>query len=344
MYGRDIMGTPKVSVLLPVRNGGQWLEDSLASLARQTLRAFEVIAVNDGSTDHSGALLDCWATRDPRFTVVHQQAEGLVDALNRGLERCRTPLVARMDADDISHPRRLELQAAFLAARPEVGVVSCLVRHFPSRRVAKGFHLYEAWLNSLTSHEEMARERFVESPLAHPSVMVRRKLLTEIGGWRDVGWAEDYDLWLRCFEVGVAFAKLERQLFFWREHDRRLTRTDPRYSVPNFLRCKSHYLARGPLAEGRKAILWGAGQTGRRLSKFLLEEGVEIAAVVDIDDAKIGRRLRGIPIVAPDDLPTHLGEDVVVLAAVASRGARELIRARLEGIGLEEGRTFWCVA
>jgi len=338
------MAVPAVSVLLPVRNAAPWLEDSLASLARQTLPEFEVIAVDDGSNDGSGDLLENWADRDPRFTVIHQQARGLVTALNRGLEHCRAPLVARMDADDISHPQRLELQATFLASRPEVGVVSCLVRHFPSHQVATGFRLYEDWLNSLRNHDEMERERFIESPVAHPSVMVRREVLTEVGGYRDAGWAEDHDLWLRLFEAGAIFAKLDQFLFFWREHGERLTRTDPRYSVPSFLRCKAHYLSRGPLAAIAKVVLWGAGQTGKRLSKFLMEEGVEIEAVVDIDPAKIGGTLRGIPVIAPDDLKEHLGESTVVLAAVASRGARELIRARLNELGLEEGNAFWCVA
>lgn len=331
-------------MLLPVRNAAPWLDDCLNSLTRQTLTNFEVVAVDDGSTDESSVRLDRWAESDPRFTVVHHPAQGLVTALNRGLERCRAPLVARMDADDVSHPRRLELQAAILSSRPEVGVVSCRVRHFPARRVAEGFRLYEAWLNSLTTHDEMSRERFVESPLAHPSVMLRRDLLAEVGGWRDRGWAEDYDLWLRLFEAGAIFAKLDRTLFFWREHGERLTRTDRRYSVPSFLRCKAHFLARGPLKNAGKVILWGAGQTGRRLSKFLAERGVAINVVVDIDPAKIGGTLRGIPIVAPESLPDLLESGTVVLAAVASRGARDLIRTRLVELGLEEGRSFWCVA
>ncbi len=338
------MTRPSVSVLLPVRNASRWLDDALASLTRQTLTDFEVIAVDDGSTDDSGALLDRWAESDPRFSVVHQPARGLVTALNRGLNRCCAPLVARMDADDVSHPRRLELQAAILTSCPEVGVVSCGVRHFPAHRVARGFRLYEAWLNSLTTHDEMSRERFVESPLAHPSVMLRRDLLAEIGGWRDQEWAEDYDLWLRLFEAGVIFAKLDRALFFWREHGDRLTRADSRYSVPSFLRCKAHFLARGPLRKTGKVILWGAGQTGRRLSKFLIEEGVAIKAVVDIDPVKIGGSLRGIPIIASDELADELDENTVVLAAVASRGARDLIRACLVDLGLEEGVTFWCAA
>lgn len=338
------MFAPRVSVLLPVRDAAPWLDAALASLSRQRLTDFEVVTVNDGSTDGSGAILDRWTTRDHRFRVIHQGPLGLVPALNRGLEACRAPLVARMDADDISHPHRLELQAERFGQRPEVGVVSCLVRHFPDSAVARGFRLYEAWLNSLTSHDEMVRERFVESPLSHPSVMVRREILTAAGGWRDEGWAEDYDLWLRLFADGVTFSKIERPLFFWREHEERLTRTDGRYSVPSFLRCKAHFLAKGPLTDAEPVILWGAGQTGRRLSKFLREEGMSIDAVVDIDPAKIGGTLRGIEVIAPDDLPARLTPGTVVLAAVASRGARELIRERLVALGLDEGRSFWCVA
>jgi GT2 family glycosyltransferase len=343
-YTSSSMPTPSVSVLLPVRDAAPWLDDCLASLARQTLVDFEVVAVDDGSVDDSGAILDRWAARDRRFSVVHQPPRGLVPALNRGLDHCRGELVARMDADDVSHPRRLELQTGLLAALPGIGVVSCLVRHFPSRVVAEGFRLYEEWLNSLADHGGMARERFIESPLAHPSAMVRREVLEAAGGWHDTGWPEDYDLWLRLFEAGVGFAKVARPLFFWREHGDRLTRTDERYSVPSFLRCKAHYLARGPLAETDGIILWGAGQTGRRLSKALRDEGVKIELVVDIDPSKIGRTLRGVPIIGPDELGDHLDPETVILAAVASRGARDLIRTRLVDVGLAEGDSFWCVA
>ena len=343
-YTFGSMPSPSVSVLLPVRDAAPWIGVCLESLKRQTLEDFEVVAVDDGSTDDSGEILDRWVERDRRFKVIHQSAQGLVPALNHGLERCSGDLVARMDADDINHSRRLELQVDLLRSQPDAAVVSSLVKHFPSRVVARGFRLYESWLNSLRSHDDMATARFIESPLAHPSVMVRREILLEAGGWRDVDWPEDYDLWLRLFASGVGFAKVERILFFWREHGTRLTRTDSRYSVPSFLRCKAHYLARGPLAGGTDVILWGAGQTGRRLSKYLREEGVEISRVVDIDPVKIGGTLRGIPVIAPEALPDILGTETIVLAAVASRGARELIRARLIELGLVEAHGFWCVA
>ena len=334
---------PRVSVLLPVRDGLPFLPEALSGLAAQSLDDFEIVAVDDGSRDGSGELLAGWA--EPRLRLLRRPAAGLVAALNHGLAHCRGAYVARMDADDLVARRRLELQAAALDADPSLGVVSCRVRHFPSAAVGVGFRIYERWLNRLLSHEEILRERFIESPLPHPSVMLRREVLESAGGYRDRGWPEDYDLWLRLAQAGVRFAKLRRCLVGWRAHPGRLTLTDGRYAVERFLACKAHHLARGPLA-GHPPVVWGAGQTGRRLAKHLEREGAAPTAFVDIDPAKIGRRLRRRPVIADDELPRLLSrlERPVVVSAVSSRGARELIRQRLRGWGLVEGREFWCAA
>jgi cellulose synthase/poly-beta-1,6-N-acetylglucosamine synthase-like glycosyltransferase len=328
-----------------VRDALPFLGDCLDSLTTQSLTDFEVVAVDDGSSDGSSELLAAAARRDSRLRLVSQPRRGLIAALNRGLEACRAPYVARLDADDLAARRRLELQAAALDADPSVGVVSCRVRHFPSTAVGLGFRIYERWLNGLLTHDEIMRERFIESPLPHPSVMARRRVLEAAGGYRDRGWPEDYDLWLRLAQTGVRFAKLPRCLVGWRCHPKRLTHTDRRYAVERFLACKAHHLARGPLA-GRQPIVWGSGQTGRRLSKHLEREGVAPEAFLDIDPRKIGGSLRRRPVLAADELPRLLSEldRPLVVTAVSSRGARELIRDRLRGWGLEEGVEFWCAA
>jgi glycosyltransferase involved in cell wall biosynthesis len=338
------VSSPAVSVVLPVRDAAPTLGEALDSLARQSLCDLQVVAVDDGSVDGSGDILDRRAAAEPWLEVVHTPPRGLVAALNSGLSLCGARYVARMDADDISHPRRLELQARELDRRPGIGVVSCLVRHFPAPAVARGARLYEGWLNSLVTPEAIRRERFVESPVAHPSVMVRAEVLERVGGWRDAGWAEDYDLWLRLLEQGVRFSKVQRCLLLWREHGDRLTRTDPRYGRTAFMDCRAHYLLRGPLADRPPVVVWGAGPTGRRLARRLMDGGANLVAFVDIDPDKIGRRRHGVPVVGPEDLAGLLGPASVVLAAVASRGARDLIRPRLVALGLEEGVSFWCVA
>jgi glycosyltransferase involved in cell wall biosynthesis len=337
---------PVVSVLMPCYNAAATLDEALESLARQTLSNFEVVAVDDGSTDTTREILKTWAARDKRLHVLLRSHGGIVEALNTGLRVCKAPYVARMDTDDRSCPERLARQVAYLDAHPEVGVVSCRVVGFPQEKVRQGFQVYLDWLNALLTNADIHREIFIESPLPHPSVTFRRDIVLEAGGYQDHGWAEDYDLWLRLYLAGVRFAKLPDVLLEWREHPDRLTRTDGRYSLENFLRAKAYYLRRGPLADRDGVIIWGAGMMGRRLSKQLARQGVPLSAFVDIDPRKIGRTRRSLPIIAPEELldwwESH--QHPAVLAAVGARGARQLIRQRLVAFGLREGEDWWSAA
>ncbi|HEX7976826.1 MAG TPA: glycosyltransferase, partial [Anaerolineales bacterium] len=293
---------PAISVLLPCFNAAETLVEALDSLACQTLTDFQVVAVEDGSTDSTLKILQDWAKGDQRLEIVAQAHSGITGALNAGLAACRAPLVARLDADDRAHPERLQRQAAYLQAHPEAAVVGCRVEGFPAGQVREGLRVYLEWQNSLLSDADIRCEIFVESPLAHPSVAFRRDWVVQAGGYQEHGWPEDYDLWLRLYIAGARFAKLPETLLEWREGPERLTRVDERYSLENFLRAKAHYLALGPLA-GRDAVfLWGAGIMGRRLGKHLRREGLPLAAYFDIDPHKIGGNRRGLPVLPPEAL------------------------------------------
>ena len=333
---------PIVSTLIPVYNAESTVEDAIRSVLRQTLRELEVVVVNDGSTDSTPDILDSLAKQDSRVRVIHAPQRGIISALNTGIAVCEGDLIARMDADDVCHPKRFELQVELMRARPEVSVCSSLVKMFPRGELLGGLVKYEEWMNSLTTPEEIGRDMFVESPVAHPSVMLRRGELQEIGGYQERGWAEDYDLWLRYHVAGKLFAKVPETLTFWRQSQGRLTFTDSRYSLENFLRAKAHYLARLLSDEKRPIVLWGAGKMGRRISKHLMREGLSIDAVIDIDPKKIGRTMRGLPIVSVDYLGNN--SDFFVLQAVGSRIARELIREQLQAMGFVERRDFICTA
>lgn len=340
------MMNAQVSVVMPCRNAGGTIDEAVESILGGTFADLELIAVDDGSTDDTPDRLAVWERRDHRLRVVHRPRGDLIAALNAGLDASGTPLVARMDADDVSLPNRLAAQVAFMDARPEVAVLGSLVQGFPEGDVREGFRIYIDWLNGLVSHDDIARQIFIESPLVHPSVMLRREWVEKVGAYQERGWPEDYDLWLRLLEAGAVFSKVPQVLLLWREHEGRATRTDPRYAVENFLRAKAHYLVRGPLAESDGVIIWGAGQMGKRLSKHLLREGARLVAFVDIDPSKIGRSRRGRPIIAVIDLDTWWAryQRPVVLAAVGSRGARSIIRGQLIERGLVEGRDWWAVA
>lgn len=340
------MSEPLVSVLMPVYNAAATLPATLESLLCQTWHNFEIIAVDDGSTDDSLALMQQWEGRDARLRPIAAPHRGLIPALNCGLQQCRGTYVARMDADDLAHPQRLEKQLRLFGQEPDLSVVGCLVESFPPEDVAEGFRIYQDWLNQLVHHDDICREIFIESPIVHPSAVVRRAELVDLGGYQERGWPEDYDLWLRYFSAGRRFAKVPEILLSWREHPTRMTRTDSRYSVENFLRAKAHYLIEGPLQERDALIMWGAGKTGRRLSKHLIRGGHPPAVFVDIAPDKIGKTLRNIPIIGADELISHWNQfkHPLLLAAVASRGARDLIRAELTKLGLVETQDFICVA
>jgi len=333
---------PAVSVLLPCFNAAKTLPEALDSIRQQTLTDIEIIAVDDGSTDPTGELLRKARQEDPRLTVITLPHAGIIATLNAGLAACRAPYIARMDADDRAYLTRLGQQKAWLDQHPRVALVGCLVEAFPPHQIREGFRIYLDWLNRLVTHQDICREIFIESPFPHPSVMFRKAWVEKVGGYQDPGWPEDYDLWLRLYLAGAEFAKVPETLLAWRERPDRLTRTDSRYAVENFIRARAHYLVRGPLV-GRDAVfLWGAGMMGRRLSKHLVREGAPLAAFVDIDPQKIGSTRRGFPILAPEELPVWWAryQRPMVLAAVSARGARQIIRSRLTGMGLIEGQDW----
>jgi glycosyltransferase involved in cell wall biosynthesis len=313
---------------------------AVKSIWRQTLRDWELVLLDDGSTDDSPDLIESLAREDPRIRAIHLPYRGIAASLNVGIERATGAYIARMDADDVSHPRRLALQKAFLEERADVCVVGCRVRIFPRSEITLGMQAYEDWLNSLVSPEEIAREIFIESPLVHPSVMIRREALEAAGGYRSEG-PEDYDLWLRLHAKGMGFAKVPRVLFCWMDRPDRLTRCSPNYSREAFRECKARHLARC-LGEQRKVVLAG-NREAKHLAASLEKAGLRVVGYVDVDTKRIGTLWAGKPVVGYEDIPARYA-DCMFLAAVGSWGVREAIRRQFASLGYREPEEFLCVA
>jgi glycosyltransferase involved in cell wall biosynthesis len=319
---------PRVSVVLPVRDAARTLKECLLSLRGQSLREHEVVAVDDGSRDASLEILETFAREDSRVRVVPTDARGLVAALNTGFEAARAPLVARMDADDVARDDRLLLQARCLEESAAIDVLGCRVSVDGAANA--GMRAYVDWSNTLLHHDSIVDDLFVESPLVHPSVMMRRVVLEPLRGWRAFDGPEDYDLWLRAHEAGFRFGKLDEVLLLWRDGPARLTRTDPRYAADRFLALKIESLERLRLGAPRPLVIWGAGKIGKRWARELQARGHRIGAFVEVDPAKIGQRIHGALVVGVSAVP----EGALHLAAVGQPGARGRIRAEAARLGL----------
>jgi glycosyltransferase involved in cell wall biosynthesis len=337
--------SPEISIVMPVRDAAATLPATLDSIRRQTFTAWELVVVDDGSEDETPQLLKDLAASDARIRVLTRHAQGIVGALQYGCAAARGRFLARMDADDWMSPDRLQRQAAFLDRHPGIGVVSCRVRFGGDPATQEGYAAHVAWINSLLTPQAIARRRFVESPVAHPSVLFRRELLEQHGGYAAGDFPEDYELWLRWMDAGVRFGKVDAELLVWNDPPTRLSRIGPRYRPDAFYRIKCAYLARWlarHVSPSRELWLWGAGRITRQRFRPLESAGLPLAGFIDIDARKLGQRSDGRSVVGLDDLPPQ--DRAFILGGVGSRGAREQIAAELERRGRAEGEDYLLVA
>lgn len=331
---------PFVSVLLPFHNAAGTIAECIDSILAQSLTEFEIIAVDDFSTDDSARILRDY--EDQRIKLVENEHRGLVSALNTGLAGCSAALVARMDADDIMHPKRLQKQYDYLRRHHDVVLVATQARKFPEASIQNGYREYMRWQNTVLSAEDINNQIYIESPFAHPSVMFRRDSIIAAGAYRHGTFPEDYELWLRLLHHGHRMEKLPEVLLDWRESENRLSRVSKNYARTAFDRVRAEYLAMDARIHHKPVAFWGAGRKTRQRVRYLQDRGFEPVVWIDIDPKKIGNRIQGVEVVEPDwlRLAAENGEKPYVLNYVTNHGARDIARNYLDRIGYQMGRDY----
>ncbi|OJJ23807.1 hypothetical protein BKI52_05505 [marine bacterium AO1-C] len=327
----------KLSILLPFYNAEDTLKAAIESILSQTYTNFELILVNNASTDQSRLIAQKFAKQDSRITIVDEARQGIVYALNTGLSHSKASYIARMDADDMALSTRLQKQVTFLDAHPDIDLVSCLVDYQSASEGTLGYQKYVEWINTLVTPEQIALNRFVESPLAHPSVMFRRAAVEQWGRYRQGNFPEDYELWLRWLQAGAQMAKVTEPLLVWNDAPTRLSRNDVRYSPKEFYQTKAHYLAewlKEKNAYYPKVWIWGAGKLSRKRARMLPPLGIQIEGFFDVETHQ---RL--------DVSCLHFSEipppgKIFIISYVGNWGARDEIRQYLLNLDYQEGVDF----
>lgn len=242
----DFIDTPLISVVMPVYNSETYLQESANSILNQTYTNFEFIVINDGSTDRSLDILTEYLRKDNRIAIINQQNSGLSNSLNRGIELSRSNLIARMDADDIAEPTRLEEQVNFIDQNPQVVVLGTAFLLF-------GGNIESKIVTMPATNKTIRKNLPFRFCLCHPTVMFRRKTIVDAGGYQGTGPCQDLELWLRLSRnKTLQFANLEKPLLKYRIHQ------DQIKGGRNAYKAAAYYLLKEALKQQSISFFFGS--------------------------------------------------------------------------------------
>ncbi len=328
------MNKTVVSILMPVHNVASTIHECIESIIQQTVSHFELIVVDDGSSDSSKTLLEDYARSDKRIKLISTPQQGIVKALNLGLQHCNGNYIARMDGDDVMHPQRLEKQVEFLEQHPELGLIGSLVQGIPQTTQ------YQQWSNSLVTNESIREEIFVESPIMHPTFFAKHELFEQLGGYCAHPWAEDYDFLLRAYQLDVRFGKVNDFLVKKRDSLTRLSRVDWRYKRPAMFKAKVHYFLKMGFLENKKGVvIAGTGPSGRKIASIFQKQSIPVLGFVDNHPGPPDRTVMDIPAYGftedqlDRDLPDFFLErfkNMFIISAVGNEEGRSQLQKLLD--------------
>jgi len=279
---------PTVSVVIPVRDGAQYVGEALQSILDQDLPDIEVIVVDDGSSDDSAAIATSIGDRDGRVKVVANRGKGIVDALNMAISLARAPLVARMDGDDVSLPNRLRLQVACFDADTDLQLLGTAGLRID--RDGKPLKPMDVPIGNEPLRDALARY----NPMLHPTVMFRTEAVRRVGGYRHAfTYAEDYDLWLRLSETGK-LANMDARLVKLRSHPGQVSRVKEDQQKAAAALARRSALLRRSRAEPFDAN----GQPAQAIGAFLAWRAATGIAISSLErrDIELLLRTAGIPL------------------------------------------------
>jgi glycosyltransferase involved in cell wall biosynthesis len=258
---------PLVSILMPVRNASNYLDECLQSIINQSEKHWELLAVDDHSSDDSFKLLQKYATKDDRIKIFRNNGKGIIPALRLAFENSRGKLITRMDADDIMKPQKIAFLKNHLLKKGIGHVCTAFVEYFSETPLGDGYRKYQNWLNELTSKDENFKDIYKECVIPSPCWMVFREDLLRCGAFNSEIYPEDYDLVFRFYKNGLKVNSVKETLHLWRDYPERSSRTDPNYADQSFLDLKVKYFLELDHNKNRELILWGAGKKGKYLAK-----------------------------------------------------------------------------
>ncbi len=335
------MQNPLVSILIPFKNTASYLDECINSIISQTYKNWELIIVDDHSSDDSYNIVNSFAKRDTRIKLFKNTGNGIIDALRLAFIKSSGDFITRMDSDDVMRPKKIDTLARHLLKYGKQHIALGLVNYFSNEGLKSGYKSYEVWLNTLTKAGTNYKEIYKECVIPSPCWMVYRDDLITCEAFNPKIYPEDYDLAFRFYKHGLKCISCNMVLHDWRDYTTRTSRTHDHYAENYFIDLKLHYFLELDYLNNKTLVVWGAGNKGKKIAKILIKKGVDFEWVCD-NPKKIGRDIYG-KILKPFSFLEHLKHSQSIIT-VANKTAQNEIKDFMKNLNLHaiEDYVFFC--
>ena len=320
---------PLISILIPCKNAAQYLDECLSSIVKQSYKSWELIIVDDQSTDQSWTILASWSSKYDNIRILKNNGTGIISALRLAYSVSIGRLITRMDADDLMTLAKLEIMASQLILHGPGHLATGKVKYFRNdQALGDGYERYAHWLNSLSENGTNFNEIYKECSIPSPCWMLYREDLDAIQAFQPDIYPEDYDLVFRMYKKGLRIIPSTNEvLHFWRDHGSRASRNDANYKDNRFLDLKTSNFINIDFKKDHKLALWGAGKKAKHISKILISKEIEFYWVTN-NDKKIGHNIYGKILCHPDDLV--ILDKVQTILTMANHEDQKAVEKNLE--------------
>lgn len=332
----------QVSIIMAIKDTAPYLPECLDSIIAQTYPHWELIAINDHSTDETPEILAEYAMKDPRIRVFHSDCPKLIPTLKYGYPYCQGPLMNRMDSDDRMPADKLETMVSEWYKYGKGHVIAGGTEHFrDDGEVGDGFKRYDAWLNHVAKNALHLEELYKECVIPSHCWLMHKEDLDAIGAFEPEIYPEDYDLTFRIVEANLKIIGIDKILHHWRDRSNRISRTWEEYKDNRYFDLKVTNFRKLHHNPGRPLVLWGAGRNGKDMAKLLQVQKVDFHWVCD-NENKIGHNVYGVIMQSTNAIAELDNPQVMIV--VAAPDAKSGIESTLVELGLKRGVDWWFFA
>lgn len=333
---------PLVSIIMAVKDTAPYLPECLDSIVNQTYTNWELLAVNDHSSDETPEILKAYSEKDSRIRFLNSDKPRLIPTLQVGYAAAKGDLINRMDSDDRMPLDKIEVLVNEWLKYGKGYVIAGGTEHFVDEgEVGDGFLRYERWLNEVARTGSHYQQIYKECVIPSHCWMMHKEDFDSVEAFDPIIYPEDYDLCFRIYRKGLKVIGIDKVLHHWRDRSNRISRTWEEYKDNRYFEMKLRFFFELDRDSDRPLVLWGAGRNGKDMAKLILKQEDSIHWVCD-NENKIGKDIYGIKMAHFKDIQSLENPQIIIV--VASPDGKIEIQEQLKVWNKEPVKDYWFFA